>query len=146
MAKIALLYSSVFGNEAYESLLSFMRTEKNDTLDEVTNDFMEISNKLVPPIALCCFYEQVPTDVSYSERVAQKIPGLLQHKFFKAGARKVMEVGFSKAFGAGTVSKRPPAKHMTLTQVAALCRGEVGCAARISQHWVDCRPQRSRQV
>ena len=43
MAKIALLCSSVFGNEAYESLLSFMRTEKNDTLDEVMTDFMGIA-------------------------------------------------------------------------------------------------------
>lgn len=107
MAKVALLYSSVFGNEAYESLLSFMRTEKNDTLDEVTDDFVEISNKLVPPIELFCAWEQVPTQVSYGERAAQKIPRLLQHKFFKAGARKAMEVGCSAMLGNGTVSTCP---------------------------------------
>jgi hypothetical protein len=104
MAKIALLYSSVFGNDAYESLLSFMRTEKNDTLDEVTNDFMEICSKLVPPVDLFCAWEQIPTAHSYSERVASKVPVLLQQQFFKAGARKFMETGFS-AFGSGTVSK-----------------------------------------
>ena len=105
MAKIALLYSSVFGNEAYESLLSFMRTEKNDTLDEVTSDFMEICSKLVPPIELFCAWEQVPTAASYSDRVASKVPALLQQQFFKAGARRFMEMGFS-AFGSGTVSTR----------------------------------------
>jgi hypothetical protein len=105
MARMALLYSSVFGNEAYESLLSFMRTEKNDILDEVTSDFMEICSKLVPPVDLFCAWEQNPTAVSYSERVASKVPGLLQQQFFKAGARKFMETGFS-AFGTGTVSIR----------------------------------------
>jgi hypothetical protein len=104
MAKIALLYSSVFGNDAYESLLSFMRTEKNDTLDEVTNDFMEICSKLVPPVDLFCAWEQIPTAHSYSERVASKVPILLQEQFFKAGARKFMETGFS-AFGTGTVGE-----------------------------------------
>ena len=105
MAKIALLYSSVFGNDAYEALLSFMRTERNDTLDEVTSDFMEISNKLVPRIDLFCVYEQVATEVAYSERFANKMPSLLQHKFFKASARTFMEVGISAGLGSGTVSK-----------------------------------------
>jgi hypothetical protein len=104
MAKIALLTSSVFGHEAYESLLEFMRAEKNDTLDEVTNDFMEISNKLAPPIELFCAWEQVPTDVSYSERFAQKLPSLLQQKAFKASARAVLDLG-SATFKTGTVSQ-----------------------------------------
>ena len=107
MAKIALLYSSVFGNDAYESLLSFMRSEKNDTLDEVTSDLMEICGRLVPPIDLFCAWEQNPTAVSYSEKISQKVPGLLQQQFFKAGARKFMEAGFS-AFGTGTVSIHYP--------------------------------------
>ena len=102
LANLALLTSSVFGADAYEALLEFMRTEKNDTLDEVTNDFMEISNKLAPPIELFCAWEQVPTDVSYSERFAQKLPSLLQHKAFKASARAVLDLGVK----AGTVSQR----------------------------------------
>lgn len=40
MAKIALGMSSIFGNEAFEALLQFMKAERNDALDEVTNDFM----------------------------------------------------------------------------------------------------------
>ena len=105
MAKVALLYSSVFGNDAYESLLSFMRTEKNDTLDEVVNDFMEISGKLLPPIELCCAYEQVPTDEAYAKRAmdSPKISRLMQHKYFKAGAKRFMEAGFSLL--PGTVSE-----------------------------------------
>lgn len=103
MAKIALLYSSVFGNDAYESLLSFMSTEKNDTLDEVTNEFMEICGRLAPPIDLFCAWEQVPTAFTYSERVTSKVPGLLQQPFFKTGARKLMETGLF-ALGSGTVS------------------------------------------
>lgn len=97
MAKVALLYSSVFGNDAYESLLSFMRTETNDTLDEVVSDFMEIREKLVPKIELFCAYEEVPTDVAYAERMVNspKMSSLTQHKFFRAGAKKLMEVGFS---------------------------------------------------
>lgn len=118
MAKIALLHSSVFGNEAYESLLSFMRTEKNDTLDEVTNDFVELSNKLIPPIDLCCAYETVPTDVSYSERVVQNIPTLFQNKMFKAGARALVDLG-SLTFGAGTVSTTSTAKAMSLIEATA---------------------------
>ena len=138
MAKIALLYSNIFGNEAYESLLSSMRTEPNDILDEVTNDFMEISSKLVPPIDLFCAWEQVPTDVSYYEWAAQKIPNLLQHKFFKAGARKFMEVGIP-ALGAGTVSKNSLSKRKTLIEIAAFCRDGIRCIARSSQRWIDCR-------
>ncbi|PIB00567.1 Ankyrin repeat domain-containing protein 17 [Cercospora beticola] len=98
MAKLALMYSSVFGNEAYESLLSFMRSEKNDTLEEVTHDFMEISNKLVPPIDLFCAYETVPTATSYSERYT---PWLLQSKAFKAGTKALLDFG-GAAFSAGT--------------------------------------------
>lgn len=107
MAKLALLYSSVFGNDAYESLLSFMSTEKNDTLDEVTNDFMEICRRLEPPIELFCAWEQIPTAMSYSERVTSKVPGLLQQQFFKSGARKLMETGLF-ALGSGTVSDACP--------------------------------------
>lgn len=107
MAKIALLYSSVFGNEAYESLLSFMKTEKNDFLDELTDDFMEISNKLVPPIELICFWEQVATDISYADRLTSNLPGLLQHSFFRVSARKVMDIGLS-ALGTSTVSHGHP--------------------------------------
>ncbi|GIZ38925.1 hypothetical protein CKM354_000232400 [Cercospora kikuchii] len=98
MAKIALMYSSVFGHDAYESLLSFMRTEKNDTLEEVTNDFVEISNKLVPPINLFCAYEQVPTAVSYSERMG---PVFYQNKALKAGAKAILDFG-GAAFATGT--------------------------------------------
>lgn len=104
MAKIALGISSMFGNEAFEALLHFMKSERNDALDEVTNDFMDISTKLAPPIDLFCAYETVPTDVAYSERLAQKLPRLLQLKAFKAGARVVVDLG-SKTFKAGTVSK-----------------------------------------
>lgn len=103
MAKIALLYSSVFGIEAYESLLSFMRAEKNDALDEVTHDFMEICSKLTPPIDLFCAYEQVPTDVSYSQRMTDAAPRLLQHKFFRAGTKAILDLG-GAAFKSGTVS------------------------------------------
>jgi hypothetical protein len=102
MAKIALLYSSVFGNEAYESLLSFMKSEKNDVLDEVTNDFLEICKNLAPPIELFCAWEQNPTSVSYSERISENAPSLLSQNFFK----KLMETSFSAALGSGTVSTR----------------------------------------
>ncbi|KAK1092022.1 hypothetical protein LTR48_005148, partial [Friedmanniomyces endolithicus] len=107
MAKVALLYSSVFGNDAYESLLSFMRTETNDTLDEVVSDFMEIREKLVPKIELFCAYEEVPTDVAYAERMVNspKMSSLTQHKFFRAGAKKLMEVGFSGLPGTHFVTK-----------------------------------------
>ncbi|KAK5707221.1 hypothetical protein LTR17_020910 [Elasticomyces elasticus] len=110
MAKVALLYSSVFGSDAYESLLSFMRTEKNDTLDEVTNDFMEISGKLAPPIELICVYEQVPTDVDYAERFmgSPKMNGLLQHKFFRPGAKKILEVGVSMLPGTVSITASAP--------------------------------------
>lgn len=104
MAKIALMYSSVFGNDAYESLLSFMKFEKNDVLEEVTNDFVEICNKLVPPMELFCAWEQVPTAQDYSDRIMSQVSGLLQHPLFKIGARKIFERGFS-ATGTGTVSE-----------------------------------------
>jgi hypothetical protein len=64
---------------------------------------MEICTKLTPPVDLFCAWEQNPTAASYSERVSSKVPGLLKQEFFKAGARKFMETGFS-AFGSGTVS------------------------------------------
>jgi hypothetical protein len=99
MAKLALAYSSVFGNEAYESLLEFMKAEKNDALDEVTHDFIEISNKLSPAIDILCVWEKVATSVDYSERI---IPALLQQKLFKTGVKKILEVGLS-AMAAGTV-------------------------------------------
>ncbi|EME79345.1 uncharacterized protein MYCFIDRAFT_142548, partial [Pseudocercospora fijiensis CIRAD86] len=114
MAKIALLYSSVFGHEAYESLLSFMKTEKNDVLEETTEDFIEISSKLVPPIELFCAWEMEETAVSYAGKVTSNLPGLLQHKFFKTGAKRVMEVGLS-AFGTSTVSLQPPSRRDLLT-------------------------------
>lgn len=104
MAKIALLYSSVFGEDAYQSLLAFMHTERNDTLEEVTNEFMDICHKLLPPIDVFCAYEQVPTVISYGDRLAQKAPTLLKNGFFKAGARRFMEHGFA-ALGAGKVGK-----------------------------------------
>ncbi|KAK5125182.1 hypothetical protein LTR85_000858 [Meristemomyces frigidus] len=99
MAKIALLYSSMFGNEAYEALLTFMRTEKNDTLDEVREDFVEFCGKLNPPVDLFCAYEEVPSDVSFSSRLIPK--GLLQHKYFATPVRAVTGAGL-RAFGAGT--------------------------------------------
>lgn len=102
MAKIALMYSSIFGNEAYEALITLMRSEKNDALDEVTSDFMEICNKLTPPMDLVCVWEQLPTVVSYSEKIAKRLPGLLQQPIFKAGVRRFIEAGFS-VFGTGTV-------------------------------------------
>ncbi|QIW94960.1 hypothetical protein AMS68_000478 [Peltaster fructicola] len=101
MAKIALMYSSVFGNEAYESLLQFMKAEKNDTLEEVVADFVEISAKANPPIDLYCVYEEEPTKTSYAEKGISKMNGLLQHNFFKAGATMLFEVGLN-ALGAGT--------------------------------------------
>jgi len=104
MARLALLYSSVFGHDAYESLLSFMRSENNDTLDEVTNDFMEISSKLVPAIELCCVHEQVRTAVSYSEKIAQKMPQFMQQMGIKASARAMLDWGTS-ALGTGEVSQ-----------------------------------------
>lgn len=122
MAKIALLYSNIFGNEAYQSLLSFMKTEKNDVLDEVTEDFMEISHKLAPPISLVCVWEQVPTDVSpYADRFTSSLPPLLQHKSFKAGARKLLEVGFS-ALGTSTASLAAIASDTCADSHLALCR------------------------
>lgn len=108
MARVALQYSAIFGNDAYESLLSFMSTQKNDNLDDVTEDFMEISNKLNPPIELFCAWEQNPTKIDYSERALASVPALLEHRFFKAGARKLVEIGLT-AVGGGTVSS--PAKH-----------------------------------
>lgn len=100
MAKIALLYSSVFGNEAYESLLQFMSTEKNDPLDELTDDFVEICNRFNPRIELVCAYEQVAMQVVYSEKI---VPALLSHSVFMSGVRSLMDFGLS-SFGAGTVS------------------------------------------
>jgi hypothetical protein len=139
MAKIALLYSSVFGNDAYESLLSFMRTEKNDTLDEVTADFMEICTKLTPPVDLFCAWEQNPTAASYSERVSSKVPGLLKQEFFKAGARKFMETGFS-AFGSGTVSSVQYSQlRAALTYCTAFRRKRICRAARGTLCWFDRR-------
>ena len=139
MAKVALLCSSVFGNEAYESLLSFMRTEKNDTLDEVMTDFMGICSKLVPPVDLFCAWEQNPTAASYSERVSSKVPGLLQQEFFKAGARNFMETGFS-AFGSGTVSSVQDSQlRAALTYRTAVRRKRVCRAARGALCWFDRR-------
>ena len=106
MAKIAIYTNQVLGHEAYESLLQFMKAERNDALDEVTNDFMEISGKLAPPIELFCAYEQVATNVSYSDRVVQKLPGLLQHNAFKASARAVVGLG-TMTLKVGTVSWLP---------------------------------------
>lgn len=80
-----------------------MRTERNDVLDEVTDDFMEINSRLVPPIELFCAWEQVATAVSYADRAMGNLPALLEHKVFKASARRMMKVGLS-AFGTSTVS------------------------------------------
>lgn len=116
MARIALLYSSAFGNEAYEALLHFMRSENNDILQEVTNDFVELCGKLSPSIELYCFWEQIPTDVSYSERY---LPSLMQHKAFKISAQALASMGLG-ALNAGTVSlsKIGTVQHLT---VLALC-------------------------
>ena len=117
MAKIALLYSSVFGDEAYESLLSFMKSDRNDPLDEVRGDFEEICGKLVPPIELFCAWEQNPTSVSYTERFAQIAPGLLNQTFFK----KLMETSLSAALGSGTVSERRERNkqtHLTMSSIS----------------------------
>ncbi len=84
-----------------------MRSENNDALDEVTNDFMEISSKLAPPIELLCIWEQVPTSVSYSDRIAQSLPRLMQHKAFTSSARAVLDLG-AMAFKTGTVSLQSP--------------------------------------
>lgn len=99
MAKLALAYSSVFGNEAYESLLEFLKSEKNDALDEVTNDFIEISSNLSPKIDILCVWEKVSTSVAYSDKI---IPALLQQTLFKTGVKKILDVGLS-AMAAGTV-------------------------------------------
>ncbi|KAK5115752.1 hypothetical protein LTR62_000841 [Meristemomyces frigidus] len=101
MAKVALLYNSVFGNDAYEDLLEFMRAEKNTTLDEVRDDFVEFCNKLKPPIDLLCAWEQKPMDASFSTNWMQKLPKLGQHKYFAAGARAVVGAGLWSV-GAGT--------------------------------------------
>ncbi|KAK4573996.1 hypothetical protein LTR86_001757 [Recurvomyces mirabilis] len=101
MARIALMYSSVFGSDAYEALLTFMKAEKNDVLDEVREDFVEFCNKLVPAIEVYCFWEQVSSDVAYSTDIAQKLGKLGQHKYFAAGARAVTNVTLRK-LGAGT--------------------------------------------
>lgn len=132
MAKIALLHSSVFGQDAYESLLAFMRTEKNDTLDEVTSDFMEICTRLVPPVDLFCAWEQIPTAMSYSDR----LPNLLQQPFLKQGARMVMDFGIS-AFGASTVSQDLQSRCAGLTKDTAFRRKGISGAAGSSQRWPD---------
>lgn len=119
---MALLYSSIFGSEAYEALLQFMRTEKNDTLDEIVTDFVEISNKLVPPMDVVCVWEQIPTSVSYADRGFTKMNGLLQHNFFKASAAMLIEVGLN-AFGAGTVSPSILSLlSLMIDIIQALCR------------------------
>ncbi|KAF2768853.1 hypothetical protein EJ03DRAFT_112885 [Teratosphaeria nubilosa] len=100
MARVALAYSSVFGSEAYEALLSFMQTGNNDTLDEVREDFVEICNNLDPSIELLCEWEQVATDASYAARITDNAPRLLQHKAFTAGIRAVLDLSIRQ----GTVS------------------------------------------
>ncbi|KAK3669911.1 hypothetical protein LTR78_010222 [Recurvomyces mirabilis] len=101
MARIALMYSSVFGSDAYEALLTFMKAEKNDVLEEVREDFVEFCNKLIPAIEVYCFWEQVSSDVAYSTDIAQKLGKLGQHKYFATGARAVTNVTLRK-LGAGT--------------------------------------------
>lgn len=141
MAKVALLYSAIFGHEAYESLLSFMRTEKNDVLDEVTSDFVEISGNLTPPIELFCAYEQVPTDYTkFYEKFAQNAPSLLQNKFFRASAQRILDKGFS-ALGAGTVSGQLSLGSIDLMNVAAFCGERIRRVGWSSQCRVDCRSQ-----
>lgn len=89
MAKIALLYNAAFGTDAYESLLSLMRTEKNDALDEIKHDFMEITKMYNPPIDLLCIWEMVPTDISnFSPQMLSK---LSKNRYFKVAARKAGE-------------------------------------------------------
>lgn len=92
MAKLALMINSSFGSDAYESLISFMRAEKNDALDEVTNDFMEITKLLNPTIELLCVYEQVGTDIS--NFAPHTVARLTKQKYFKAAARKIQDVSF----------------------------------------------------
>jgi hypothetical protein len=137
MANIALYYSSIFGNEAYDSLLYFMKTEKNDTLDEITEDFMEINDKLTPPITLVCVWEQVPTAVSYSERFVSSLPKLMQHKAFKASARAVLDVGSSIALKNSTVSLLATNSNMTLNVTTAFCRERISRSKGRSHHWYD---------
>lgn len=123
MAKVALLYSSIFGDKAYEALLEFMRTENNDTLDEVRDDFVELCGKLVPPVELFCAYEEVASDESYSSRLPNKMPGLLsglsQHKYFAAGMRALTDATL-RALGAGTVSESDISKPTKLMIWTAL--------------------------
>lgn len=102
MAKMALSYTHVFGEEAYESLLHFMKAERNDALDEVTSDFMEISTKLDPQIQLFCAWEMVPTDQSYAERFAQT-KTFLQNKAIKNVAQAAVNIG-TLPWKTGTVS------------------------------------------
>ena len=83
---VLMLSSAAFGDEAHESLLELMKSERNDVLEEISNDFMEIGSRLLPPIDLVCVYEVVPTDISkYAGKV---LPGVLQQAF-KASARAV---------------------------------------------------------
>lgn len=56
MVKLALLYTEVFGKDAFDSLLAFMRAEKNDTLEELREDFVEYCKKLSPSVDRSPFY------------------------------------------------------------------------------------------
>ncbi|KAF2148555.1 hypothetical protein K461DRAFT_232934, partial [Myriangium duriaei CBS 260.36] len=115
MAKLGLLYTSVFGQEGYEALLSFMKNERNDTLDEVTSDFVAICNKFVPPIDLFCAYEEMEIDASkFVEKATQKAPALLSHQFFKDGATRLLNKGHS-SLGYGQVSITSCISHNCLT-------------------------------
>lgn len=144
MARIALMYSSVFGSDAYESLLSFMRTEKNDILDEVTSDFVEIYSKMNPPIDIVCVWEMVSMD--YSQMLVDGIMkrGPLQYKAFKASAKAVLDVG--GMFKTEAVSRPSPCQRQC-PNIFSVFRGEgVCCVRRRSQYRPDCRPQRPYQV
>ena len=101
MARVATMYSSVFGNDAYEELLTFMRAEKNDVLDEVREDFVDFCNKLDPPAEIYCLWEQVGMDVAYSPEIQK---GGMVSKIFNTGARAITGAAL-RGLGADTVSR-----------------------------------------
>lgn len=92
MAKMALYYNYVFGKESYEALLEFMRPDQGGSLEEVTQEFMELKDRLRPPIQVCCAYETVPTDfTSYISKATQRMPGIFTQNLVVEGMGRMLQ-------------------------------------------------------
>lgn len=97
MAKMALYYNYVFGKESYEALLDFMRPDQGGSLEEVTQEFMELKDRLVPRIQVCCAYETIETNfASYIRKATPRMPGILtQNLVFEGMGRVLNSIGSS---------------------------------------------------